>query len=243
VNSKSSFAVSPKNSSEGYMSVPAPASSPALSPAEYYAINVLPWPGPGEPGDIILYWKNDGAHTHVAVKSPQEFAEKIRDLARYTTISGIYACQGRIQHFKKTGPDGKPEYRKNHQVSHLKGFFLDIDFKQFAPIGVNDQVTLDRTLETVAAWRIKIGLQPPSLVVNSGGGLQYYWLCDRVMTKAEWEPIAKELERLRVEHKLPADPGVIAVPGHVLRVPGSLNRKAEYGQPRRVTILHPDDWS
>jgi hypothetical protein len=108
----------------------------------------------------------------------------------------------------------------------LHALFADIDFKSDVhPNGIP---------EPEARAKLEQFLLKPSIVVNSGGGLQVYWLL--------WEPIdlqvpgeaerAKSLLR-RLTLALGGDLNA-AEAARILRVPGTLNHR--YTPPRQVLI-------
>ena len=75
-----------------------------------------------------------------------------------------------------------------------------------------------------------------SIVVSSGGGYHPYWLLSEpVDLRAEGDRFESILRRLAAA--LHADPSC-AECARILRVPGSLNHKPEYGTPRKVRIIH-----
>lgn len=71
--------------------------------------------------------------------------------------------------------------------------------------------------------------QPPSVTVNSGGGIHAYWLLDKpfYITSDDDRQYAKKLQAQWVTH-IGCDPGAKDL-SRILRVPGSTNFKAEYG--------------
>ena len=106
----------------------------------------------------------------------------------------------------------------------LPALFTDIDFKV--------------TAEADARKRLSEFWLPPSLVVHSGGGWHAYWRLKEPLEFPADEPLARSLLR-RLGTALGGDM-VAAEPTRVLRIPGTLNQKREYGAPRPVTIVHDD---
>jgi hypothetical protein len=118
---------------------------------------------------------------------------------------------------RKTRDSGKLE-----NCGALNDLFSDIDFKL--------------TPEPEAMAKLEGFLLKPSIVVRSGGGLHCYWLLREPFDLQDFEDRkrAKNLLR-RLALELGGDLSS-AEPAHVLRVPGTLNHKPEYGTPRPVVI-------
>jgi len=117
-----------------------------------------------------------------------------------------------------TRADASSGAREN--CRHLGALYADLDFKA--------------TPESEARDRLARLPLRPSAVVQSGGGLHVYWflrepldLRDSVMCGE-----ARQLLR-RLACAVGADLAA-AEPARVLRLPGTLNRKPEYGAPRPV---------
>lgn len=103
---------------------------------------------------------------------------------------------------------------------HLGALWADVDFK--------------RTPEADARARLAGLALPPSAIVHSGGGLHCYWfLREPLALQDEADVVKGLLARLVV-----ATGGDVssAEPAHILRVPGTWNRKPEYGSPRPVRL-------
>jgi hypothetical protein len=103
---------------------------------------------------------------------------------------------------------------------HLGALFVDIDFK--------------RTAEREARDRLARALLPASAIVHSGGGVHAYWLLREPMSLPDEAETARGLLR-RLAYELGGDRSA-AEPARILRVPGTWNRKPEYGVPLRVQI-------
>ena len=102
----------------------------------------------------------------------------------------------------------------------LGAVFADIDFKSTPE--AEARATLD-------AFPLR-----PTMVVHSGGGLHVYFALVEPLDLTTDEPRARALlGRLAVA--LRGDQSA-AEPARVLRVPGTLNRKPEYGAPRPVVL-------
>jgi hypothetical protein len=71
-------------------------------------------------------------------------------------------------------------------------------------------------------------------IVESGGGVHCYWPLTRSVDIKTWKPVAEALKRLCKQEGLKIDMTVTADAARVLRIPGTLNFKAKYGEPRPV---------
>jgi putative DNA primase/helicase len=107
---------------------------------------------------------------------------------------------------------------------HLGALFADVDFKE--------------TPEPEARERIARCPLRPSALVHSGGGLHVYYFLREPLVLSDDAERAKHLLR-RLARALGGDLRS-AESARILRVPGTLNHKPEYGRPRPVVIEHLD---
>ena len=70
-----------------------------------------------------------------------------------------------------------------------------------------------------------------------------FWLFDRPVSKESWTHFAVGLRNSALQHGLPADLQCTTDAARVLRVPGTQNRKPQYGQALPVEVIHPEDKS
>lgn len=76
----------------------------------------------------------------------------------------------------------------------------------------------------------------PSIVVKSGGGLHLYWLLREPIDLRTDMARAKSILRRLARTVCDVVDESVSEPARVLRIPGSLNFKKEYGEPRAVTL-------
>jgi len=105
---------------------------------------------------------------------------------------------------------------------HLGALYVDLDFKTLP--------------EADARERLRRFQFEPTIVVHSGGGLHVYWALREPIDLPEAADYARQLLR-RLACVLGADLNA-AEPARVLRVPGTHNRKPEYGAPRLIRVEH-----
>ena len=124
--------------------------------------------------------------------------------------------------------------RKKINVLALKSLWLDIDC---APEKAAEGDGYETQLEGMTALRdfcSHVGLPQPT-IINSGRGLHTYWVFDREVSRAEWEPVANRLRELCVNNNFLIDGNVFDA-ARVLRIPGTKNFKQD--PPLDVTVLN-----
>lgn len=105
----------------------------------------------------------------------------------------------------------------------LTALFVDADFKLLG--------------EAETRRRLSEFPIPPDLVVNSGGGLHPYWVLRTPMNlHGPGLASAKSILRRLAKHIGDVVDEAVSEPARILRIPGSLNFKSEYGEPRPVVL-------
>lgn len=112
----------------------------------------------------------------------------------------------------------------------LQCLWLDLDYKHYAS---TEEATND-----IARLAQVVG--QPSIKVHSGGGAHVYWVLRQALATSEWSPLARAFQAVWQGLGIQADP-ISADAARVLRVPGTHNRKPEYGEPREVVIEFFED--
>jgi hypothetical protein len=108
--------------------------------------------------------------------------------------------------------------------TQLWALFVDIDFKT--------------STAAEARQRLDEFPLPPSIVVESGGGLHpYWWLQQPVEVPQERDRIYRALRSLA--RAVGGDPAA-AEPARILRIPGTWNRKYTPARPVRLIAFHPE---
>lgn len=149
------------------------------------------------------------------------------------TIKDIYYCLSLQAEANKNGSGNLTAKRHASLALSLKAIWLDVDVKD-PPKGY---ATLLDAVEAVTAFRAAAGLPAPSALVHSGGGLHVYWISDRALPKAKWEPYAQGLKALALEHELRCDAGITTDAARILRVPNTLNYKTDPPKPVKLLAL------
>ena len=123
--------------------------------------------------------------------------------------------------------------RTAENAQYVRSLFIDMDgydSKKGAAMALN-------------AFLQKTGLDEfgTPYVVASGGGLHVYWPLSEDVDIVTWKPIAENFKRLCRQEGLAIDHTVTADAARVLRIPGTLNFKEKYGEPREVRLLVKGD--
>src|ERR1017187_9167393 len=143
---------------------------------------VVPWPGATAPGYVDLVWAP--GFNGKPFKSLDEFMKMADWAIRKVTIKDIYYCLS-LQREASTNHRGNLSAKRHSSLAlSLKSLYIDIDVKE-PPKGYTN---LAEALDALQAFRIAADLPPPSALVHSGSGLHVYWISDRALSKAEWEP-------------------------------------------------------
>ena len=119
--------------------------------------------------------------------------------------------------------------RKATNARKIRALFLDLD-------GYDSK---KHAVQCLAEFLEKTGLdsfgQPH--IVASGGGVHCYWPLTEDATIQDWKPVAECFKRLCKQEGLRIDDTVTADAARVLRIPGTLNFKEKYPEPRPVKLL------
>lgn len=99
----------------------------------------------------------------------------------------------------------------------LKSFWLDVDAH-----GKGPYETPDDALAGIKAFVKAAALPEPNYINMTGHGTQVFWTLEEAIAKADWQPVADDLQELAKRMNLGADP-ITADPARILRVPGTRN--------------------
>lgn len=212
--------------------------------------NVLVWPAdPNSP----LGWIN--VHVNVKNKNPSDVSAKnnsgkpwvvgwpfktvddVLDRINWTESTtdffNVWVCMSQQSECTQKA-NGKPKaVRKAANATWLKAIWIDCDVK---PGDAKHYHTMPEAFDALDAFRDKVGLPFPSMIVNSGGGLHVYWVSHTPMSVDDWRPYADGLKSLLLREGVKCDTGLTTDAARILRVPGTLNHK--YNPPRPVELLH-----
>lgn len=222
-----------------------------VDPARAFLSRVIAWPTADEPGYVNLhytvsktnpktgkpYWGGNPYRTVDACLRGLEAAQR-RD-----TVRDIYFClstQAQTE-WKEVTPGGKKfevALRNARNAISIKVFAVDIDFKG----GLYGYDSQQEALTELARFLKEVQLPRPSIVVGSGGGMHLYWVIDRALTPAEWQPVAFALAEATKRHNLKCDTQCTVDIARILRVPGTFNMKQEQPRPVKLLSFLPADY-
>lgn len=107
--------------------------------------------------------------------------------------------------------------RNAENAISIKVFFLDVDAHGKGPYD-----TPDEALAGIKSFVANAGLPKPNFVHMTGHGVQVFWVLPSPISKADWQPVADDLQELAKRMNLGADP-ITADAARILRVPGTYN--------------------
>jgi hypothetical protein len=148
---------------------------------------------------------------------------------------GVYF---RVTMLPPTGPKGRG--RGGAQDAHMLSFlWADLDYGTVGHKKPADGQPLPATEDD--ARNLTAGMPEPTLTVHSGGGLYPIWLLDKPIliaddNRADIEKLSERWQNTisRRAEKLQLHYGNVGDLSRVLRLPGSINRKADIERPCRV---------
>jgi hypothetical protein len=113
-------------------------------------------------------------------------------------------------------------------VRALRSWFVDLDGKLYSD-------GLKGATNALIKWVSAARLPPPSLIVQSGGGLHVYWTTEEEHPLSTWRSLAAALRTSCERNGVLADHMLTTQPATFLRPPGTFN--AKYSPPRLVRVL------
>lgn len=99
----------------------------------------------------------------------------------------------------------------------LQSFWFDVDAH-----GKGPYETPDDALAGIRAFVKAAALPKPNYINMTGHGTQVFWTLEEAVAKADWQPVADDLQELAKCMNLGADP-ITADPARILRIPGTFN--------------------
>lgn len=167
----------------------------------------------------IVGLKKKGLPKQVFVSTLLEADQEIQNLLG-KQYDVYFACSKYENHTTRT----------TDNVKNIKAFWLDIDCGEGKPYA--DQAEGATALLTFCK---ALSLPKPTLV-NSGRGLHVYWALEEAVSRPDWKRVAEKLKSLCNDYGLDADPARTADAASILRVPETLNYKAD--PPFNVQLMH-----
>lgn len=125
--------------------------------------------------------------------------------------------------------------RKAIYADSLKSVWIDVDCGPEKPYQTKEQA-----IAAAKTFCTTCGLPKPSIVVDSGGGVHFYWCFDNELDVAEWVVLSDDLKKLCDLNQFGIDPSVMGDAARIMRVPGSFNYKVPTDA-KLVEIVFPAD--
>lgn len=178
---------------------------------------------------VVLWFKSDKSKRTAYMLSPERAADDALNATGYDVYTGVgYAPPGAS---KTLGPKRRPG---KAQVSGIVGLWADID------VNGGPEAKRGAAPDKAAAVALANVLVPPSLVVDSGYGIQAWWLFgepwlfgeSREERAGAQELAHKWLNALQAQCDFKLD--MAHDPSRVLRVPGTFNHKGGAEMPVRL---------
>jgi P4 family phage/plasmid primase-like protien len=218
-----------------------------MTDARKFLESVLVWPGANNRGWINLHVnakndpkpgepiKNDGKPWVVGwpFKTVDDELNRVSWDESTADFFNVWVCMSQQSECTKKANGKLKAVRKAANATWLKAIWIDCDVKPGDPKHYH---TMTEAFDALDAFRDKVGLPFPSMIVNSGGGLHIYWVSDTPMSPDEWRSYADGLKALLLREGVKCDTGLTTDAARILRVPGTLNHK--YDPPRPVELLH-----
>src|SRR5262245_23441160 len=155
------------------------------------------------------------------------------------SVTNTYFCLSQQSQCRGTHHGQTIAHRSKECATFLKSIWLDIDVKDTE----KGYPSLDEAIVALSQFIAHYNLPSPSAVVLSGSGMHVYWISDRPLTVAEWQPYADWLKAAALSFGLRCDAGVTSDAARVLRVPGTKNWKTDPPRPAVLQGMRDDDYN
>lgn len=143
-----------------------------------------------------------------------QFAENLDDLIR---ITDEYKTAGANVYVTPNSFRGFSRQAKGAVWS--RSLFVDLD------VGAEKEYSSqDEALASLDDFLVETGLPEP-VRVNSGTGIQAFWIFTEDVAIEEWKPLAESFKQFCMDHKLLIDPSVTADASRLMRCPDTFNYK------------------
>lgn len=152
-----------------------------------------------------------------------KFTESIDELIN---ITDSFNSEGRDVYVSPNSFSGFS--RQSKYAAHAKSFFIDLDVGENKGY-LSQHEALEHLDKTVTA----LGLPYPTLV-NSGTGIQAYWILDQAISIAEWRPLAEDIKQFCIGHGLKIDAVVTSDVSRLMRCPDTFNYKTAPPSPTHL---------
>lgn len=221
----------------------------AYDDARTFLQRILPWPPLGDPAAYInIHWSYLGpgydrpAFSGRACTNINEAVNAIGFAAKGRGTQGVYVCLSTQTTMKleqtAQGRTFKKALRDQATVKHLRSLFADIDVEDGTEKRKGKCYQDVRTaLVALFQFCTDAGIPRPTLVVNSGGGIQPYWVMSAALDRETWQPLANALANAMRRYGLQADVACTVDSARLMRMPETTNIKP--GRPPSKASFSP----
>lgn len=173
----------------------------------------------------------------------QKFAESLDDLFNH-----IASLTGKNLNVYVTPGTFKDYNRQQVNAAYVKSFFVDLDVivpDKYEAM-TDERKAKEKCLKYDNKGEAVVDLDrfiteaelPPPVIVDSGTGIQAYWIFNEEVPAVEWLVYARKFKSLCKDLGLKADPACTADSARYMRCVGSFNQK--HNPPREVKLLTDD---
>jgi hypothetical protein len=114
------------------------------------------------------------------------------------------------------------ESRNSNNAAFGRSFFIDLDVNHGSVCYTSKEEALNALEEFVAEHDL-----PPPVRIDSGGGIQAYWLFEDDVEAEEWKLVAGLFKQFCMDKGLLIDPAVTADAARIMRCPETMNLRVQ----------------
>lgn len=114
------------------------------------------------------------------------------------------------------------ESRNSNNAAFGRSFFIDLDVNHGSVCYTSKEEALNALEEFVAEHDL-----PPPVRIDSGGGIQAYWLFEDDVEAEEWKLVAALFKQFCMDKGLLIDPAVTADAARIMRCPETMNLRVQ----------------
>ena len=127
-----------------------------------------------------------------------------------------------------------PSSRSTSNAAGAYAFWIDIDCSEAKAKSGTGYLTEAEAEFALQKFCKETGINPPTHIIHSGGGIHVYWVMGSFLERDTWLIYAKKFKQLTKQLNFLADDSRTSDLASVLRVPGTFNYK--YSPPKLVTL-------
>jgi hypothetical protein len=194
---------------------------------------VVPWPQPDMPGFVNVHYRRANCKGITGGRAFTELNKMVSFVGwakrNPEIIWDLYFCTSLQAKCGAECKSGLKAERSTADALLLRAIWADIDKYHGKKDG----------LEALREFCEVTGTPYPTAIIDSGNGYHVYWVSDRLLSRAEWQPYADGLDALMTQHGLKHD-AVTTDAARILRIPGTSNFKQNPPKPVVIKLLEAD---